>query len=81
MLRRLSGPVLGCRRRAALTVAWRAGQDSLRSGVVLCKLINRIRPQTIRRINTSQMPFPQRENIKAFCDAARDIGSCAPACL
>jgi hypothetical protein len=46
--------------------------------VVLCQLINRIKPQTIRRINSLQMPFPQRENIKAFCDAARHMGFMPP---
>ena len=48
--------------------------DILRSGVVLCNLLNAIRPGTVRRISTSRLPFPQRENIKAFTDNVRGFG-------
>jgi hypothetical protein len=47
---------------------------SLKSGVVLCELLNAIRPKMVRRISKSKMPFSQRENVKAFIDGARDLG-------
>ncbi|EKX46492.1 hypothetical protein GUITHDRAFT_152375 [Guillardia theta CCMP2712] len=49
-------------------------QECLKSGVVLCKLVNRIKSNSILRINTGPMPFPQRENVNAFCEAARSMG-------
>ena len=49
-------------------------QGGLRSGVVLCNLVNRIVPGTIKRISQSDAPFPQRENIKAFVDAVKQMG-------
>ena len=48
-----------------------AYQEALRSGVALCHLVNAIQPKSVPRINKGNMPFPQRENIKAFSDAAR----------
>eukprot|EP00293_Proteomonas_sulcata_P005332 CAMPEP_0184320550 /NCGR_PEP_ID=MMETSP1049-20130417/114439_1 /TAXON_ID=77928 /ORGANISM="Proteomonas sulcata, Strain CCMP704" /LENGTH=312 /DNA_ID=CAMNT_0026641083 /DNA_START=171 /DNA_END=1109 /DNA_ORIENTATION=+ len=49
-------------------------QPILKSGVVLCNLVNKIRPGTIKKISKAAMPFPQRENVKSFCDAARNLG-------
>jgi hypothetical protein len=48
--------------------------DALRSGVVLCNLVNALRPGTVQKVSHSKMPFPMRENIKAFCDACRAFG-------
>ena len=48
--------------------------ETLKSGVVLCELANALRPNIVKRISTSSMPFPQRENIKAYIDAARQLG-------
>lgn len=48
--------------------------DSLKDGVILCQLINTIKPNSITRIQTSQMPFKQMENITAFLKACRAIG-------
>jgi hypothetical protein len=39
--------------------------DALRSGVVLCNLVNALRPGTVQKVSHSKMPFPMRENIKA----------------
>ena len=49
-------------------------EAELRSGVVLCALANKIQPGKIDKVSSSSMPFPQRENIKKFIDAARDFG-------
>jgi len=48
--------------------------DWLKSGVVLCNLVNSIKPGTIGKINTSSMPFKQMENITFFMNAARNLG-------
>jgi len=48
--------------------------DSLRTGEVLCQLINCIKPGTIRKINKAGMPFKERENISNFLKACRDWG-------
>ena len=47
--------------------------EALKSGVLLCEVVNAIKPGHIKKIAQSKMPFPQRENIKAFTDAARDV--------
>lgn len=47
--------------------------EALKSGVLLCEVVNKVKPGTIQKISKSAMPFPQRENIKAWTDAARDV--------
>ena len=44
-------------------------QETLKSGVILCELVNRVQPRAVKKINSSEMPFAQRENIQSFCDA------------
>ena len=39
---------------------------SLKSGVILCKALNTVVPGAIPRINNSNMPFKQMENISNF---------------
>jgi len=46
----------------------------LKSGVVLCELANRLQPGIVTRIQHSTAPFPQRENIGNFLDAAAKLG-------
>ena len=50
--------------------------DALTSGVALCELANALRPKTIpkKKISRSPKPFPQRENIRGFIEAARGFG-------
>ena len=48
-------------------------QESLRSGVILCNLINMLKPGTIAKVSKAKMPFPMRENIKNFCEACRSL--------
>ncbi|KAJ1824347.1 Protein kinase of the Mitotic Exit Network, partial [Coemansia sp. RSA 2599] len=49
-------------------------KSSLRDGVILCRLINTLRPGAIKRINTKSLPFTQMENISNFLAAARKLG-------
>eukprot|EP01105_Mastigella_eilhardi_P018073 TRINITY_DN4176_c0_g1_i1.p1 TRINITY_DN4176_c0_g1~~TRINITY_DN4176_c0_g1_i1.p1 ORF type:complete len:1337 (-),score=484.54 TRINITY_DN4176_c0_g1_i1:40-3669(-) len=49
--------------------------DALKSGVVLCKLLNVLKPGTIPRINTSNLAYAKMENISAYLRAVvRVIG-------
>ena len=48
--------------------------EVLRSGVLLCELVNRLAPGSVGKISQSAMPFPQRENIQAFIGAVRELG-------
>jgi len=41
-------------------------QEWLKSGEVLCKLMNTLQPNTIKKINNSPLAFKQMENISAF---------------
>jgi hypothetical protein len=46
----------------------------LKDGKILCKLINAIKPGSVKKVNESTLPFKQMENIKFFTDAARTLG-------
>eukprot|EP01118_Nematostelium_gracile_P018808 TRINITY_DN849_c0_g1_i1.p1 TRINITY_DN849_c0_g1~~TRINITY_DN849_c0_g1_i1.p1 ORF type:complete len:258 (-),score=76.85 TRINITY_DN849_c0_g1_i1:78-851(-) len=48
--------------------------DSLKSGVLLCKLLNKIEPGTVPKINTQNMAFKQMENIAAYLEGSRKLG-------
>jgi hypothetical protein len=48
--------------------------SSLKSGVLLCELINAIWPNTIKSISKSNMPFNQRENIASYLSACKSKG-------
>ncbi|OAO14847.1 LIM-type zinc finger-containing protein [Blastocystis sp. ATCC 50177/Nand II] len=50
-----------------------AFQNALQNGVVLCQLANKIRPNSIKRINQGPV-FLERENVGAFISFARSIG-------
>lgn len=47
---------------------------ALRTGQVLCQLLNEIRPGTVRKINDAGMPFKERENISLFLKTCRNWG-------
>lgn len=49
-------------------------QESLKSGVLLCMLINNLHPKTVTKISRSAMPFKQRENINKFLNGCRKHG-------
>jgi hypothetical protein len=44
----------------------------LKDGVLLCNLVNVLRPGSIKRISESSAPFKQMENVKAFLCTCRD---------
>eukprot|EP00299_Pterocystis_sp_00344_P019646 c9719_g1_i1.p1 GENE.c9719_g1_i1~~c9719_g1_i1.p1 ORF type:complete len:1097 (-),score=353.71 c9719_g1_i1:69-3359(-) len=46
----------------------------LRDGVVLCNLINKIRPGSVKKVNQMKMPFMMMENISSYLSACRDYG-------
>lgn len=49
-------------------------QEWLKSGVVLCEAINKIKSGTVRKINKGKMPFVQRENVSNYLVGCRDLG-------
>jgi hypothetical protein len=49
-------------------------QESLKSGVLLCKLANTVKPGAVPKVNTSKLPFMQMENIGYFLKAAENMG-------
>jgi len=49
-------------------------QKKLKDGVVLCKLINCIKPGIVKKINGGTMSFKQMENINNFLTSCEEIG-------
>ncbi|XP_032235370.2 calponin-1 isoform X1 [Nematostella vectensis] len=49
-------------------------QNTLKSGVVLCKLANAIQPGAIKKINNAKMNFMMMENIENFCNFVQTKG-------
>ncbi|KAF9977584.1 hypothetical protein BGZ73_005567 [Actinomortierella ambigua] len=48
--------------------------ESLKDGVILCKLANRLRPGTVEQISLKNLPFVKMENISNFLNAAKKLG-------
>jgi len=48
--------------------------ESLKSGVLLCKTINRIRPGMIDKINLKPLTLIERENIQLYLNACAKLG-------
>ena len=48
--------------------------EALKSGVALCQLANKLREGAVKKISKLPSPFPQRENVRAFIEAARSLG-------
>jgi hypothetical protein len=51
-----------------------AYEDALRDGVILCKLINKLKPGSVPKINTSGAQFKMMENVNLFQKALKDYG-------
>jgi hypothetical protein len=48
--------------------------DSLKDGVKLCKLVNTIKPGSVKKVNETKMAFKQRENIVNYLEACKALG-------
>lgn len=48
--------------------------EVLKDGTLLCKLVNNIQPNMVKKVNTSKMAFKCMENINAFLEAAKNLG-------
>jgi len=46
----------------------------LKSGVKLCRLMNKIKPGSCKKVKVSKMPFVQRENICNYLEACKRYG-------
>ena len=51
-----------------------AVQEKLKDGVILCNLVNKIKPGSVKKINTSTMAFKMMENIGNFLSACETLG-------
>jgi len=49
-------------------------QTPLKNGVLLCQLVNAIKPGSVKKINTGNMAFKQMENIGNFLAACENFG-------
>lgn len=49
-------------------------EDALKDGIILCKLMNKIKPGAINKINTSGASFKMMENINLFQKALKEYG-------
>jgi hypothetical protein len=49
-------------------------EEALHDGILLCKLINKLKPGAVSKIHTSGGPMKLRENISLFQNAARAYG-------
>lgn len=47
---------------------------TLHDGSVLCDLVNKVRPNSVRSVYRGDMPFRQMENVSGFISAARRLG-------
>jgi len=67
----------GCRQWISQMVGEKIEGDlaeALKSGVILCKLLNKIRPNTIEKYNTKNVALAERENIRAYLEGAKKLG-------
>eukprot|EP01105_Mastigella_eilhardi_P004580 TRINITY_DN1611_c0_g1_i1.p1 TRINITY_DN1611_c0_g1~~TRINITY_DN1611_c0_g1_i1.p1 ORF type:complete len:1342 (-),score=426.01 TRINITY_DN1611_c0_g1_i1:75-3509(-) len=55
--------------------------DALKSGVLLCRLLNALKPGTVPRVNTSNANFAKMENISSYLKACTAIGLPSTECF
>jgi len=56
-------------------------QTNLKNGVLLCHVINIIKPGSVKKINTNNMAFKQMENIGNYLSACEAIGMSKTDCF
>jgi transgelin len=49
-------------------------EDALKDGIILCKVMNKLKPGSVPKINTSGASFKMMENINMFQKACREYG-------
>jgi len=49
-------------------------EDALKDGIILCKVMNKLKPGSVNKINTSGASFKMMENINVFQKALKDYG-------
>jgi len=49
-------------------------EDALKDGIILCNLMNKLKPGSIKKINTSGASFKMMENINNFQKAIQEYG-------
>jgi len=49
-------------------------QEFLKTGIILCKAVNMIKPNIVPKINTLPSPFKERENIASYLNACKLLG-------
>ena len=49
-------------------------EDALKDGIILCKLMNKLKPNAVAKITTKGGGFALRENVASFCNAAHKYG-------
>ncbi|KAH8556033.1 kinase-like domain-containing protein [Umbelopsis sp. PMI_123] len=48
--------------------------NELKDGVLLCNLVNKLRPGTIKQVGNKDLPFVKMDNITRFLQGARQLG-------
>uniref|UniRef100_A0A646QDX5 Transgelin n=1 Tax=Hemiscolopendra marginata TaxID=943146 RepID=A0A646QDX5_9MYRI len=48
--------------------------ETLKNGQLLCKLVNELKPGSVKKIQTSSLAFKSMENISSFLEAAVALG-------
>ncbi|CAH1155716.1 unnamed protein product [Phaedon cochleariae] len=48
--------------------------EVLKDGTLLCRLVNKLQPDMVKKINVTTMAFKCMENINAFLEAAKQLG-------
>ena len=49
-------------------------QETLKTGEVLCRLVNTLKPGSVKKIGSGSMPFKQMENISQYVSACSALG-------
>mmetsp|Transcript_10036 Transcript_10036/g.25037 ORF Transcript_10036/g.25037 Transcript_10036/m.25037 type:complete len:254 (+) Transcript_10036:126-887(+) len=47
---------------------------ALKDGVILCNMLNKAKPGSIKKVNKQRVPFMQMENIESYLEACHQLG-------